>query len=205
MVPCIRGRTIEPISLRTDRLLLRPWREEDLQPFTALNSDPEVMRYFPRLLDRDATATVISRMQAHFERFGFGFWPVELPGEAPFIGIIGMMITPFETHFTPCLETGWRLARPYWGHGYAQEGARAAFDLAFGQLPVDQVVAYAVKDNERSCRVMMRLGMVSDAKDDFDHPLLAEDDQLRRHCLYRMSKERWRTLAEAREGEEETS
>ena len=89
------------ISLRTRRLLLRPWQDDDLEPFTTLNSDPDVMRYFPRRLDREATADIIRKMQAHHDAYSFGYWPIEVPGVAPFVGIAGLMITPFRAHFTP--------------------------------------------------------------------------------------------------------
>ncbi|MGI9491655.1 MAG: GNAT family N-acetyltransferase [Geminicoccaceae bacterium] len=184
------------ISLQTERLLLRAWRDEDLEPFTALNCDPQVMRYFPRLLDRAATAKVVKKMQAHHETYSFGYWPIEVPGVAPFIGIVGLMITPFRAHFTPCIEVAWRLARPYWGQGYATEGARASLTFAFKYLPVlEEVVAFAVPDNQRSLGVMERLGMVRRQEDDFDHPALADGHPLRRHCLYRMSRERWASVS----------
>lgn len=183
------------VTLRTERLLLRQWRDEDLEPFTALNSDPQVMQHFPRLLDRDATADIIERMQGHHDSCGFGYWPVELPGIAPFIGFVGLMITPFQAHFTPCIETAWRLARPYWGHGYATEGATASLAFAFDSIPVlDEVVAFAVLENQRSTRVMERLGMVRRPEDDFDHPNLEEDSPLRRHCLYRMPRTTWSSI-----------
>jgi ribosomal-protein-alanine N-acetyltransferase len=188
------------VSLQTERLLLRAWREEDLEPFTALNGDPEVMRYFPRLLDRDATAEVVKKMRAHHDTYSFGYWPIEVPGVAPFIGIVGLMITPFKAHFTPCIEVAWRLARPYWGQGYATEGARASLTFAFKYLPIlEEVVAFAVPDNQRSLGVMERIGMVRGAEDDFDHPALAEGHSLRRHCLYRMSRERWASVSADRD------
>ncbi len=178
-------------ALRTERLLLRRWRDEDLEPFAALNTDPEVMRYFPRLLDRETTATIIENMEAHTEKYGFGYWPIEVPGVAPFIGFVGLMITPFQAPFTPCIETAWRLARPYWGRGYAIEGATATLMFAFEHLPMDEVVAFAVPENQRSLRLIKRLGMVRRLEDDFDHPGVEEGSPLRRHHLYRMSRERW--------------
>ncbi len=179
------------LILRTERLLLRRWREEDLEPFTALNTDPLVMHYFPRLLDRQATADIVGKMDVHHETYGFGYWPIEVPGIASFIGFVGLMITPFRAPFTPCIETAWRLARPFWGQGYATEGAIASLTFAFKRLPVEEVVAFAALGNQRSIGLMERIGMIRRREDDFDHPGITEGDPRRRHCLYRMSRERW--------------
>src|SRR4051812_40916027 len=103
--------------LRTDRLLLRPWRDDDLAPFAALNADPAVMEFMARPLDRAESDAMVARIRAHFERHGFGFWAVEAPGVAGLVGLVGLARPAFEAHFTPCVEVGWRLARPYWGRG----------------------------------------------------------------------------------------
>ncbi len=95
------------------------------------------------------------------------------------------MVPAFETHFTPCVEIGWRLARAAWGHGYATEAARAALDYAFGTLRLDEVVSMTVPANLRSRAVMERLGMTRLEADDFDHPRLQEGHALQRHVLYR--------------------
>ena len=99
---------------------------------------------------------------------------------------------PFEAHFTPAVEVGWRLASAHWGHGYATEGAKAALDAGFTQLGLDEIVSFTVPTNTRSRRVMQRLGMTHDPPDDFDHPRIAEGHALRRHVLYRLSRERWK-------------
>ena len=174
--------------LRTDRLALRQWREADLEPFAELNADPEVMRYFPAPLTRAESDAHAERSRARIAERGWGLWAVEVVGEVPFIGFIGLAEPRFEAHFTPAVEIGWRLAREHWGHGYAVEGARAAVAYGFGELGLDEIVSFTTTANERSRRVMERLGMTHDAADDFEHPLLAPGHPLRPHVLYRLPR-----------------
>src|SRR5512143_3630235 len=117
-------------TLTTARLRLRPWREADLAPLAAINADPVVMEHFPSVLERASSDALAERIGGHFDRHGYGLWAVEVPDVAAFIGFIGLAIPRFTAPFTPCVEVGWRLARRYWGQGYATEGARAA--VAFG-------------------------------------------------------------------------
>jgi len=179
------------MTLETQRLLLRRWREEDLAPFAQLNADPEVMRHFPAPLDRAASDALASRIGAHFAEHGFGLWALEIPGERPFAGFVGLAIPRFEAHFTPCVEIGWRLARETWGQGYAPEAARAVLAHAFTKLELPEVVSFTAVANAASQRVMEKIGMGHDPGDDFDHPHIAAGDPLRRHVLYRRSRSRW--------------
>ena len=179
------------MELSTPRLLLRQWRDDDLAPFAALNADPEVMRYFPAPLTPARSDELAGFAHAAIDRQGWGWWAVEVRGGAPFIGFVGLNRPSFEAHFMPAVEVGWRLDRPYWGHGYATEAASAALSFAFDELHCPEVVAFTGVENERSRRVMRRLGMTHDPTDDFDHPNVA-DGPLRRQVLYRMAAERWR-------------
>ena len=186
-------------TLETERLNLRPWRDEDLPAFTALNADPEVMEYNggPRTPERSAEAA--REVRQHFADHGFGLWAVELPGAAPFIGFIGLAASDLEVPFTPCIEIGWRLARIHWGRGYATEGARAALDFGFRQLGLDQILSYTGARNLRSQRVMEKLGMTCDHAEDFDFPRVPEGHPHRRSVLYRITRESWaaRTLSQS--------
>jgi ribosomal-protein-alanine N-acetyltransferase len=173
-------------TLSTARLRLRSWTEADLGPFAALNADPLVMRHMPGVLGAEESAAMAARVRGHFEEHGWGLWAVEVAGGEPFIGFVGLMHVPFEAHFTPAVEIGWRLAAAHWGHGYATEGARAALRHAFGPLGLREVISMTVQANERSWRVMERLGMTRTPADDFDHPRLPEGHPLRRHVLYRL-------------------
>jgi len=178
--------------LATRRLRLRPWRAEDRPAFATMNADPEVMEFFPEALSTDASDALAVRLARDLEDRGYGMWAVEAPDRAPFLGCIGLQPVGFEAPFTPAVEIGWRLARPFWGHGYATEGATAALDLAFGELGQAEVVSFTSTLNRRSVAVMARLAMSHDPADDFDHPGLVEGDRLRRHALYRTDAERWR-------------
>jgi RimJ/RimL family protein N-acetyltransferase len=172
-------------TLMTPRLLLRHWRVDDLEPFAAMGADPSVMEFLPGRLDRAGSDAMAERIRGHFERHGFGFWAVEAPGVAAFLGFVGLMVPTWDAHFTPCVEIGWRLAGAYWGRGYATEAARAALAYGFDQLAVEQIVSFTVPANLRSRQVMERLGMTRSPADDFDHPMLPEGHPLRRHVLYR--------------------
>jgi ribosomal-protein-alanine N-acetyltransferase len=165
-------------EVRTERLVLRTWRPEDREPFAALNADPVVMEHFPAPLTREQSDAFVDRIEAHFTEHGYGLWVVEHDGT--FLGFTGLAWAQ-GMPMSPCLEVGWRLARHGWGHGYATEAARAALEVGLEQ--VDSVVSFTAVLNERSWRVMERLGMRRESE--FDHPRVPEGSPLRRHYLYR--------------------
>jgi RimJ/RimL family protein N-acetyltransferase len=176
--------------VRTPRLLLREWRPYDRAPFAALNADTRVMEHFPSTLPRRQSDALARRSEQHFARHGFGPWVVEVPGVAPFIGFVGLVVPAFEAHFTPCVEIGWRLAAEHWGQGYATEAALASAAYAFDTLGIEQLVSFTTPSNVRSQAVMGRIGMTRDPADDFDHPRMPPGHRLRRHLLYRMDANR---------------
>lgn len=182
------------LGLRTDRLILRRWRPTDLEPFAALNADPEVMAHFPTVLDRAASDALAARADAAFDQRGFGLWALEVRADGQFIGFTGLAVPGFRAPFTPAVEVGWRLARTAWGKGYATEAAAAALHDAFGRLGLAEVVSFTAAVNGRSQAVMRRLGMTHDAAFDFDHPGLPAGHRLSRHVLYRLTAERWRLM-----------
>jgi RimJ/RimL family protein N-acetyltransferase len=172
-------------DILTSRLRLRRWRPEDRAPFAALNADPRVMEHFPKCLDRTESDAMVERIEAHFATHGFGPWAVEVKDGEPFIGFIGLAVPRFVAHFTPAVEIGWRLAFDAWGRGFATEGARPVLAFATDTLRLAEIVSYTAPANVRSIRVMERLGLQRDERDDFDHPLVPEGHPLRRHVLYR--------------------
>lgn len=179
--------------IQTNRLILRQWREEDLEHFAQLNADPRVREYFPGLLSRQESDHSVKLAADHIERCGWGFWAASLIQTGEFIGFIGLEDVYFTAHFThtPAVEIGWRLAFNHWGQGYATEGALAALEYGFESLELKEIVSFTAMQNERSRHVMEKIGMHHDAKDDFDHPKLIEGHPLRKHVLYRLKAGEW--------------
>jgi ribosomal-protein-alanine N-acetyltransferase len=181
------------MELRTERLILRRWRDSDREPFASMNADPKVMRHFPHALTREESDAFVDRIEAHFDEKGFGLWAVEVAGGAPFIGFVGL-----STHSViPGVEIGWRLDEPYWGRGYATEAARATLEDGFDRAGLEEIISFTSTLNLPSIAVMERLGMTHDPADDFDHPNVPEGHPLRRHVLYRISSKTGRLRAAA--------
>jgi RimJ/RimL family protein N-acetyltransferase len=179
-------------TLRTDRLVLRGWRDEDREPFAALNADPEVAEFFPSTLDRAESDALMDRIRAHWTDHGFGLFAVERVEDRAFLGFAGAATVAWGPD--PCPEIGWRLARHGWGRGYATEAAREAMRFAFEDVVIPELVSYTTVRNARSRRVMEKLGMArrdAAAPYDFLHPRLPEGHPLRPHVTYRLSREAW--------------
>jgi RimJ/RimL family protein N-acetyltransferase len=152
-----------------------------------MNADPEVMEHLARPYSRAQSAAMAFAMKRSFTDRRYGLWALELPEQAPFIGCAGLLDVREELPFAPAVELGWRLARPWWGSGLATEAASAAVGYAFGELGMGELVAYTASRNERSRRLMERLGMHHDPAEDFLHPALPRDDPLAPHLLYRLA------------------
>ncbi|GAA3760664.1 GNAT family N-acetyltransferase [Salinactinospora qingdaonensis] len=176
----------------TPRLLMRRWCSADRKPFAAMNADPVVMEYFPATQTRAASDAAIDRFERGFERDGFGLWALQRRDTGAFIGFTGLKRVEFTAAFTPAVEVGWRLYSQAWGQGYASEAARAAVRFGFTSAGLDEIVSLTAVTNERSRRVMRRLGMTHDPADDFRHPSIEPDHPLAPHVLYRLSRSRWR-------------
>ena len=180
-------------EIKTDRLLLRALTSADRQSFAAMNADPEVMTYMSRSLDRSGSDLFLARIQDHWDAHGFGLWAIERPNDGAFLGFAGLSAPAFEAPFTPAIEVGWRLAREAWGYGYATEAGEAALDHGFEVLGLPEIVSFTATGNDRSRRVMERLGMTHDPADDFDYPLVPPGHIVHRQVLYRLLSTRWRS------------
>jgi RimJ/RimL family protein N-acetyltransferase len=182
-------------AVATERLQLRPWRDTDRAPFAALNADPEVMKYFASVVSRESSDRSIDLWQSELALRGWSNWAVEIAQRGEFIGFVGLSVPRrAELPFMPCVEIGWRLARAFWGQGYATEAARAALRVGFQRFQLPEIVSFTSVLNRPSRAVMERIGML-DAGEDFDHPALPEGSELRRHCLYRITLHQWGALA----------
>lgn len=180
--------TKKPITLTTERLILRPWKPEDLQPFAQLNADPRVREFFPSVLTQEESNRQAKIHSDYINEHGWGFWAVSAPDVSDFIGMIGIAPIPFKSHFTPAIEIGWRLAVDYWGKGYAAEGAQAVLQYGFATLHLPEIVAITSMQNVRSQNVMKKIGMHRDPADDFDHPNVPDGNPVKRHMLYRIDR-----------------
>ncbi|MFE2109650.1 GNAT family N-acetyltransferase [Kitasatospora sp. NPDC059463] len=172
-------------DLYTDRLLLRGRRASDLEPWAAVNADPEVREHLGDVLTRAQSDASVARFRADFGRRGYGWWAVEARATGEFIGFAGLDDVDDGLPFTG-VEIGWRLARAAWGHGYATEAARAVLAFGFGTLALPEVLAVTTARNLRSQAVMRRLGMTTDPVDGFDDPG-APEGPLRRNVLFRLA------------------
>ena len=171
-------------ELTTDRLLLRQWRDDDLDAWAVMNDDPEVREFFPERLTRDQSAASLGWFRAELAERGWGWWAVEVAATGEFIGMAGIDPVDEGVPFHG-VEAGWRLARGAWGRGYATEAARAVVGYGFEALAFPEILAIAAAGNARSHAVMRRIGMSHDPADDFDDPTMPPGP-LRASVLYRI-------------------
>lgn len=177
-------------ELQTPRLLLRRWREQDREPFAAINADERVMELLAGALSRRQSDAFVDEIERHFDVHGYGLWALELRESGELLGLTGLNNVALEADFTPAVEIGWRLAHSAWGRGYASEAARAALRFGFEHAGLAEIVSMTSMPNVRSQAVMQRIGMRRDPADDFVHPL-ARPAHLRRHMLYRIGAGEW--------------
>ncbi len=173
----------------SQRLGFRKWQESDIIPFAKMNSDLEVMRYFPQVLSKEETENLVKRIHLHFEKRGFGLWAVEEKISESFIGFIGLNYAEFKSSFTPCVEIGWRIDSQFWNRGYAREGAKLCLQKGFEEFDLKKIYSFTSILNSKSERVMIKLGMQKLME--FEHPKLEKNHPLCRHVLYCISKDFW--------------
>ena len=152
------------------------------------------MEHFPSTLDEVQSNVMAELLDAGLAERDYGLWAVEVAGGPEFIGFVGLSSPTWEASFTPCVEIGWRIDRPYWGSGFATEAAHEVGRYAFEDLSLEEVVSFTTLANTRSFAVMQRLGMSRDPAEDFDHPNLAPGHPQRPHLLCRLSAESWRAV-----------
>jgi len=178
------------IELKTKRLLLRQWKSEDFKPFARISADPDVMKFYPNTLNESESNAMVEKIQNLIAEKGWGFWAIENLADNNFMGFVGLHIPHYELPVSPCIEIGWRLAKQYWGKGFATEAGMASLDFAFEQLNVDEVYSFASTTNKKSQAVMTRLNMI-DTKSNFNHPMIPDGNPLKEHVLYVIDKHKW--------------
>ncbi|MCH4888001.1 GNAT family N-acetyltransferase [Acidaminobacter sp. JC074] len=168
---------------QSERLGFRHFNLSDEASFLVMNSDKEVMRYFPNMLDEKSSKAFLERIIDKYQA-GYGLYAVEVKASGELIGFIGLSSPKFEMDFTPCVEIGWRLMSHHWRKGYAKEGAKRVLDYAFNHLNLKEIVSFTSENNTPSIGVMKSIGMTYSR--DFDHPNV--EGPLKKHVLYKISK-----------------
>lgn len=175
--------------ISTARLGLRKWGDTDYLPFAKMNKDIDVMKYFPKTLTDEETASLIYRIDAHFEKHGFCLFAVEKLATKEFIGFTGFMVPSFESFFTPCIEIGWRIKKEEWNNGYATEAAKACLRYGFETLQFEKIYSFTSAINIKSEKLMQKIGMIKEGE--FDHPNIPFDSALCRHVVYKIEKQKY--------------
>jgi RimJ/RimL family protein N-acetyltransferase len=170
--------------IQTERLILRPYREEDRPDFAALNGDPQVGEWLGGTLDRAGSDALLDRLNAHITEHGWGAWAVERRSDGRLIGMTGLAPVGEVLPVAPAIEIEWRFVSDAWGKGYATEAAQAVLAWGLANLDVPEILAFTADTNLASQGVMRKIGMVADPSRDFDHPRLAADHPLNRHVVY---------------------
>ena len=172
------------VRLETERLILREWRDEDLDALQRMNSDPQVMATIGPLQDREAARGMLDRLMARAAEDGHTFWALERKSDGRMIGFCGVA-TGTVPEIAGDLEIGWRLASDCWGQYYAREAAEATLAWIAANRPGEPVFAITSVGNTRSRGLMERLGMRYCEGRDFDHPKVEPGSPLVRHVVYR--------------------
>lgn len=182
------------IITETPRLVVRNWKDDDRPLYHEINSDPEVMRFFPYLRSRAEADVIMDTVCERVRDTGYGFYALELKESGKPIGFCGIN----RTALAPALpdgtvEIGWRLARPFWGAGLATEASLELLRLGFEDRRLDEIVSFAVADNRRSTAVMERIGLKRRPDRDFYHPRIPDTHpHLKPHVVYALSQDEWR-------------
>lgn len=169
----------------SERLGFRNWRALDLKALAAINADPEVMRYFPATQSSVQTGNFIQRMQHMFRERSYCYFAVDELSTGNFIGFIGLAYQEYSSPFNPAVDVGWRIARAYWGKGYATEGGQKCLQYGLNMLNMKAIYSVAPMKNQASIRVMQKIGMLHHL--DFNHPALTKYPSLQPCRCYRIT------------------
>ena len=172
----------------SERLGFRNWIEDDIQKMAYINSNPNVMEFFPSLQTVEQTQRFILRMQKQFKEKRYCYFAVDILESDTFIGFIGLSDKDFESDFTPSVDIGWRLAENYWKNGFATEGASACLKYDYEQLRLKKIIATTPAINIKSEEVMKRIGMTK--VKNFNHPLLLDNERLKDCLLYSITNQK---------------
>lgn len=171
------------IYFETERLIARDYLASDYLPFSQMNADEEVMKYFPARLTTNESNALLNRNQDELTSRGYGLFAIEEKSTGEFIGFAGFHEATFEADFTPCIEIGWRLKRSVWNQGYATEAALGALAFAKENTSINEIYSFTATLNKPSEQVMQKIHFTKVAT--FEHPALVNGDPLNPHVLYK--------------------
>lgn len=175
----------------SERLGFRAWNENDYEPFAAMNSNENVMEYFPKALSKEESDNFATKIRSRFKEFGYGLYAVDELQTKEFIGFIGFSHPSFELGFSPFIEIGWRLRKDKWNKGFASEGAKRCLQFAFEHLDLNQVYSFTSKVNTKSEHIMKKIGMKK--IQEFEHPNIELGSNLKTHVLYKIENREYNT------------
>lgn len=180
--------------IKTKRLILRDWQEDDLKAFVRMNQDPDVRRYFPSLSTPKESIHYAKEAQKSIEDRGFGLFAVERRDTNEFIGFTGIHVLEaddsLDFDFLPCIEMGWRFAKKHWNQGFATEAARGVLKFVERQTDIKEVYAFTAIRNIPSINIMEKLEM--EYLQTFNHPDIIDGHSLKPHVLFKISTEKGR-------------
>lgn len=166
----------------SERLGFRNWKKSDINALFEINSNKEVMRYFPGIQTKTQTENFITRMQNQFDKNKFCYFAVNLLDTNEFIGFIGLSEQTYQADFNPSIDIGWRLHPSFWNKGYATEGAKACLNYGFNELHLEKIISVAPLINNPSILIMQKIGMQKIKE--FQHPLLTDFPSIQTCVLY---------------------
>lgn len=142
--------------LETERLILRPMTEADIEDVFILRRDDEVMRYIREpVLSRREAEDWINLISSRWAKDEIGFCSVFEKQSGKFAGWCGL----WQLKENREIEVGYAMVKEFWGKGFASEAARAFLEYGFDKLKLEKIVAVARPENAGSRRVMEKIGM----------------------------------------------
>ena len=177
------------IGLETEQFYLRQWREEDFIPYESLTSNPEVMKFFPKILTVEESNNAALKFQKLLATRGWGFWAIEEKVSGKFIGYAGLHSPSTIFPFSPCVEIAWRMEEKYWDNGTVLELGKTILSYALEELKLEKIVYFSSSHNKKAKIVMEALGMVNQHKN-FNHPFVSTEHHLSEHYLFQIKNRR---------------
>ena len=154
------------------------------------------MEFFPNVRTREETIALIDKSRQHMIQYGYSMYACELKETHQFIGVVGLIHCDTSLPVAPNIEIAWRIAKEYWGQGFAVEASKKCLEIGFNEFKLNEIIALTAKINKKSERVMQKLGMINNGNEDCYHPKLLKEHPLSLHVLYRLTKDRWNKFNE---------